>query len=464
MLVTTRSASGAHRAAAIPRSFWAWALALHVLLSSGATGVCAQATQASTHIGRGAVPAVDHVLVPVPAAAPVALAGTVGYGVTESQEGEGAHDRLDGTLAASLAPLPELVLAFALDARFDWHPRGSEGAIVSPRILARYVFALSDRLRLGAAGSFALAGGEGPSLALAAPVLGALGLLGYRLAGHWELAAQLGYRFDRSAAAAPDDLAGHTRAERMGLGLSDFDALPLGVALLHQRGKLALAAELSGEILVGSGSPGLQESPLRAALIARWPLGDGWALEGLARLALSARPEYTRVLPLIPVEPRLTIALGVRFVPPQKPPPAAKLAPERSDFSGEVHDEAGEPVAAAHLSLQIGGETYAVQTDAAGRFGLRDLPRGAAELLIAGDDIIATHRHVLLDRTAVELSIDVARRMERAQLRGLVRSFDGAALPAHVHVLPAGASVTADNAGRFMLELPPGVYQVEIEC
>ena len=45
-----------------------------------------------------------------------------------------------------------------------------------------------------------------------------------------------------------------------------------------------------------------------------------------------------------------------------------------------------------------------------------------------------------------------------------VRSFDGAPLPAQVRLLPAGSSVSADKDGRFVLELAPGSYQVEIEC
>jgi hypothetical protein len=45
-----------------------------------------------------------------------------------------------------------------------------------------------------------------------------------------------------------------------------------------------------------------------------------------------------------------------------------------------------------------------------------------------------------------------------------VRSFEGTALAASVRVLPAGSGVNADKDGRFVVELRPGDYEVEIEC
>jgi uncharacterized membrane protein len=71
---------------------------------------------------------------------------------------------------------------------------------------------------------------------------------------------------------------------------------------------------------------------------------------------------------------------------------------------------------------------------------------------------------LVLDRAEQSISLQLMPRIQGSQLRGLVRSFDGAPLPAQVRLLPEGTSVSADKDGRFVLELEPGSYQVEIEC
>ena len=424
-------------------------------------------TPEPAHLGRLALPGVDHVLLPTPLPALVSAAGTVGYGVTESQSGEGAHHRAEGTLAASLAPFdhaPELALSLSFEGRYDAHPGGDDGAVGQPRLSLFGAHAVSSRLQLGAALSWVAPGERAPSLDLSAPVLTAVALGAYRVASGTVLGLQLGFRLDESRHAAPD-LERLTRADRMALGLSDFHALPVGLALVQRLGQLSIAGELSGEFLLGDGAPALLESPLRATVVARLPLAAGLSLELLARLGLSQRPRYSRVTPLIPVEPRVAIAVGLRFASaPDAPQPTAPVMPARSQLRGTVSDADGVQLAAVRVALQMGADTYTVQTEADGTFALHDLPRGAAELRVTGEGLEPALQTLQLDRPEVEVSVRVTRRANATQLRGLVRSFAGTPLPAKVRVLPAGASVSADNDGRFVLELPPGVYQVEIEC
>jgi hypothetical protein len=419
------------------------------------------------HLGALALPAVDQVLVPTPLPALVSAAGSLGYGVTESQSGEGAHHRAAGSLAATLAPFahaPELAFSLAFDGRYDRHPEGDDGAVGLPRLSVFGAHTVSPQLQLGAVLSWAAYGERAPSLDLSAPVITALALGAYKIGGGSLLSLQIGFRLDESAHAAPD-LQRLSPADRMALGLSDFHALPLGIAFIQRIASLELAAELSGELLLGGNAPSVLKSPLRAAVVARVALGSGLSLELLARLGLSQRPRYARVLPLIPVEPRFFAGLGLRFAPQVTvPPPPAPVAPRRSSLHGTLTDSEGAQLAAVRVALQLGADTYTVQTAEDGSFSLQDLPRGEAELRVTGDGLEPVAQAVLLDRPEVEVAVRVTRRAIGTQLRGLVRSFAGTPLPAKVRVLSAGSSVTADNDGRFVLELPPGVYQVEIEC
>jgi uncharacterized membrane protein len=50
------------------------------------------------------------------------------------------------------------------------------------------------------------------------------------------------------------------------------------------------------------------------------------------------------------------------------------------------------------------------------------------------------------------------------ELRGLVRSYGGAALDAEVEVHPGGHRTTTDEEGAFELALPAGHYEVRIEA
>ena len=428
------------------------------------------APTALSHLGSYALPAVDHVLVPSALPSLVSAAGSVGYGVTESQAGEGAHHRAEGSLAASLAPFqhaPELALSLSFEGRYDRHPEGDDGAVGLPRLSVFGAHTVSSRLQVGGVLSWAAYGKRAPSIELSAPAITALALGAYQVARGTLLSLQVGFRLDESAHAAPD-LQRLSRADRMALGLSDFHALPLGIALIQRLGNMEIAGELSGDILLGNKAPNVLKSPLRAAVVARVPLGSGLSLELLARVSLSRRPRYAsepRATSLIPVEPRFFAGLGLRFAPEVVAPPArAPEAPRRSSLHGAITDPDGVPLAAVRVALQLGADTYTLQTADDGSFSLEDLPRGEAALRITGDGLEPVAQTVLLDRPEVEVSVRVTRRAIGTQLRGLVRSFAGTPLPAKVRVLPAGSSVTADNDGRFVLELPPGVYQVEIEC
>jgi hypothetical protein len=288
-------------------------------------------------------------------------------------------------------------------------------------------------------------------------------LAGWQATPYLHVAAQAGFQLDRSAQAA-GDFPQLTRAELRMLSLSAWNSLPMGLAASTRLGAFEIAAELSADWLVGTGSPALGHSPLRAAGVGRWQLGAGLSAELLLRVGLSQRVDPLERVGLCPVEPRFALGLGVRFAPAApEPPPKPREAP-RTRLSGAVRDADGVPLAAASVSLTVEGRTYATETSSEGQFQLAELPHGAGLVTVTGSGFAATEAAVQLDGPEVELQLHVVRRAPGAQLRGLVRSFEGVPLAANVRVVRAARSVTADSAGRFVLELPPGVYRVEIEC
>jgi len=329
-----------------------------------------------------------------------------------------------------------------------------------PRLTVVGTQPVAPRLHVGAALAVALPGQTAPSVDFGAAVVSLLALGSMRISGGWHLSAQLGFRIDNSADAAPE-VARLSRADRLSLGLSDSNAVPLGIALTKALQDWQLSAELSGEILVGSAAPSFSQSPLRAAFVARLPVARDLSIELFSRLSLSQRPDYERLHPLIPVEPRLTIGVGLRFATQPKPEVAA---PARTDLYGATLDAEGKPISNALIVVRVSGLAVAQRTLPDGTFHFENLPRGAARLQVTADELDPLEHMLTLDRAQQAISLRLTSRAAGSQLRGLVRSFDGAPLPAQVRLLREGTSVTADSDGRFVLELAPGSYQVEIEC
>ena len=431
--------------------------------------VSLSAVRADDGLARQALPGADRVLTPVTDAAPAALAVSGGYGITESQSGEGPHHRLSGTAAASFAPLKQLALSLALDGRHDLHPGGDSSTLGSPQLNAVAGAPIARGVRLGGLLQWTVPGRNAPSIDFGASVFQAAALASWEILSDLSLAGLLGFRIDASAHAAPD-VTRLSPADRMSLGLSDFHALPFGLALFRRLDRVELAGELSGEILVGSGAPALFRSPLRAAAIGRWLLLPGLDGEVLFELGLSDRPNYARTRPLIPIEPRASLSIGLRYAPP--PPtaaapaarPAPPAAPPSTHLFGHTLDADGEPLSGVMLALQFSDEARYAESGADGGYEFSALPRGQARLSAQAAGLDPVNLDVELNATEQELSLQLKRSVVAAQLRGLVRSFSGAPLSASVRVLPSGRTATADKDGRFVLELPAGEYQVEIEC
>ena len=227
---------------------------------------------------------------------------------------------------------------------------------------------------------------------------------------HWLACWAFGFDKSANAAADADRL---SKADRLGLGLSDFNAVPFGLAAFQRVASIDLLAELSGEVLVGADAPDVLHSPLRAALGGRMPILPTLMAELLMELSLSQRSEYARIAPLIPQEPRFTIGLGVRYAPdfgaPNPPAPAPIVVPESTRLSGEISDPDGVRLAGVHVTVRVAGHEYSVSSAEDGSFALDDLPRGTAQIGIEGAGLLPSTQPVALDRREVVLPLRVAR-------------------------------------------------------
>ena len=411
-----------------------------------------------------------------------ALAGTAGYGFTESQTGEtGSHHRIAGTLGVGLTPTPWLGLALRLDGRYDAHPddaMGSDNSLVGdPRILLRVGDEVSDGLSLGGQLTLWLPGQDAPSVVFAATSVEAALLATYR-SGDFAAGFSGGYRLDQSAASVedPDRL---RPGDRIALGLSDFDAVVLGLGASYRVGQLEVLGEVTWDVLLGDGAPGPMASPLRAAAGVRYGLSDALSLELMAEATLSERPDVGPGQALVSVEPRVMGNLGLRYVLPLGESPMAREADPvtptvegpsdgvaaTASLRGRVVDGDGAPLANAQVSLAVGERSFETTSDMDGAYSFENLPAGSGTLTITAEGFEPQTTTVELDGSSpTEASaVQLVREIQAGQLRGLIRSFRGEPIVnARIRVSPGDFEARTDAEGRFEVELPPGAYEVDI--
>lgn len=431
----------------------------------GATssGLCGLAYTGAPNCGRG-----------------VTLAGSAGYGATFRR---GRHDRALGSLAVAVVPLDWLALSLELSGRIDIHPRDALGKSVTgtgdPFLRARVGRKLgSTRFSLGGELGLWLPGRDAPSFRADA-LTPELKLLAAFQTPRLSLLGLVGARIDQSSRSAPD-LSRLREVDRVTLGLSDSHALLLGLGLGYfLTPKLSGFAELSADLLLGTKAPALGESPLRVSAGGRYFVTDNVQLELVLHSALSQRPRIAASDPLVPIEPRIALVLGVRATfgtPKPKPPasaPSVRAPPPEpvhlASLSGVLTDPTGAPVPEVTVKLLASDGLLETISDAQGRYSFEQLHPGKAELRADASGFKSASWQVEINDADIKLP---PRALEPGEstgmLRCLVRSFESAALKADVSVRDARgkrvASGTTDSAGSVEFSLPPGEYRVMIEA
>lgn len=466
------------------------------VLASASPSAHAQPSEASDHeLGTAASGLPGLVQTGLPVSDPaLRVSASAGYGFTESVPPvSGAHHRLAGTAAAGVAPLPWLAFGLRLDGRFDLHPddgRGAHGAGVGdPRLLARAGHAFDSGLELGGELGAWFPGNQAPSIDLGATTLDARGLIAYApRESRMTLLGALGFRFDNSHNAAPD-LTRLRSGDRLALGLSDSHAALIALGGAYRAtDDVEVFGELSGDLLLGSKAPKITQSPLRFAAGGRYFFSRALQAELTSIVSLSSRPDMAPSDPLVPVEPRFTIMLGLRyalhftepkkpepFVPPDEPAatparaPAAPAVVKTATLDGALVDDQGAALPEARVKLTAGGETREAISDAEGRYHFTDVPVGTVTLEARASGFETDTWEVELTENAQPQEPRALQpEQQKGVLRGLTRSFGSEPLRAHIVVHDNErrevADARADEHGRFEIELAPGKYQVTISA
>jgi hypothetical protein len=413
----------------------------------------------------------------------VSLAATLGYGYTESQPTEsGAHHRASGALAAGVNATSWLAASLAFGGRYDLHPKDAagrdDGWVFDPRLAIRSGTAVGA-LALGAELVATMPGSETVATSLDAATFDGRLLLG-SIGSTFTFGSFAGFRYDRSAAAGTH--ASQLRiGDRLSLGLSDFNSILFGAGGGLRAGRSFLYAEATGDVLMGKGAPPFGQSPLRASLGARHFLGSGLSLEEDGDIALSSRPNVTPSSPLIPIEPRFTFLIGVRYdfgetarpkenPPPPPPipvapPPVEPPKPADTDLEVEVTDDLGAPVKDATVEAEVGDKKVQLHPDEDGKYRASHVPLGRGKLSIRAPKRKTIEQPIdLQSRAPLKMQVRTEPVLPSGQVRGLVRAYDGKAVSAKISVEPGGQQTHTDAQGFFQLDVPPGKYEVIIEA
>jgi len=428
----------------------------------------------------------------------LAGAATGGYGYTEAiGPQDGSNLRLGGTLSVAGAPTRWLELALRLDGRYNSHPddgRGSDRNLIGdPRFGVRLGHQVADAFHFGVEGIVWLPGEDAPSIDFGATTVDARGLAAWRPKDSGlTLALLAGYRFDQSASAAQDPRTLRI-GDRISLGLSDFDALLLGLGMAQRMGAVELLGEFSTDLMLGSGAPPASQSPLRATAGARYHLTPEVQLQALADVTLSGRPGVDPDDPFVPIEPRFSALLGVRYLldfvekpaaapepPPPPPPPPPKPEPKpkpkpgppppppeppSGKISGVVTDEAGKPLDNAFITVVAGDTEENLDSGADGRFEVQKVAVGEATVKVEVEGFETVEKKVQVSEGKTEsVAFTLVAALPAGQLRGLVRSFSGQPLVAKILVVETGAETTTGPDGKFEIDVPPGRYTIAIRA
>ncbi|HWP07654.1 MAG TPA: carboxypeptidase-like regulatory domain-containing protein [Polyangiaceae bacterium] len=425
-----------------------------------------------------AQPGVDHVGV-ADVGAP-ALAATLGYGYTEKQNsGDGAHHRLSLRAAGALPVLPWLSVGPIINGRYDLHPHDT-GGVIDAAVLARASMRQGS-LRLGADLRGWLPGAESFDTMLKGASLDARALAGASLDGV-ELAGIAGIRLDRTSAAGTH-AATLGSGDRLALGLSDYDAVLLGLGAIVPLGRTELLAETSLDLLVGKNAPSFGQSPFRVSGGVRQHLSEALTLEVLAVGSLSRKPDLTPGAPLVPNEPRFSAFAGIRYrflpskpAPKQEPPPPATApktvvapppppAPVDAALELSLLDDQNSPVNGATAHVTVGDASVGLAPEAAGHYRNEHVRAGTGSLRIEAAGFQPLERPVAIQAGVPQkLDIVLTAVPPPSQVRGLVRSLSGKGLVAKIRVEPLGTEITTDAEGAFRIDVPPGSYDVVIEA
>ena len=440
---------------------------------------------------------INRLLLPVAPSRHLSISGYGGYGIFESMGPvSGAHHRMSGMLSVSGAPIKQLGLKLTLEGYHDRHPADQIGkdttTVGAPRLGIHGGQQLGKWIQLGGALDVTIPGGAAPSLKFSSATLEPKILLALVPEDSiWRLILSAGYRWDNTGKTAPQ--AESLRpGDRISIGTSEYDSVSLGLGSSVSISALELIAELSSNIFVGNNPP-KGSSPLRFDLGARYHIYQSLQVALLTETLIIGRPELQNSAPVMPVEPRFSLFVGVTYAfgvtPPPKPgetsivnsppikPPVQETKPSpttpavnTTSIEGSVVDEEGNPIGGTHVSFttEVEGmpKDFETTTDSTGSYTLSDVPVGEGTLVIEMEGFDSVEKMlVLTDTPSIQEPSTLTEVLSSpTQLRGQIRSISGDPLKAKLVITPGNHTVETDETGLFSIDLPKGKYRVIISA
>jgi hypothetical protein len=429
--------------------------------------------------GPDALPAVYEV--PVAAPTPLGFAARLGlnYGLTESVlNADDTHHRAQLDAAGSLTPLPWFAASLRLLTRYDGHVGAAkatdDGVITEAHAGARAAVDINSTLRSGLDLSLWFPGADtaGHSArALSGDLQWMLTYLPGRSPFTVGLAA--GLRVDRTKYSGGDPSM-YTAADRLALGVSDsMYAARIGLALSYRIGTFDLLAEWAWKLYFDYAA----ESPMWLRAGVRYRVSRLWQLEAMLGVSPSPRPSLAADAPATLIEPRFSAGFAAALAFPwetsasalerQEPEleaePAAVQLP--AAVRGKVQTSGATGIAGAKVELRRGTEQRQVVSDAAGDFTIDELAAGAYQLSVSASGWSA-HEGTLELRAGANpaLEITLKRELPQAQIRGTVRSFDGAPLKASISIPALHVEQSSRDDGTFEVDVAPGEYALTVKA
>ena len=423
-----------------------------------------------------------------------------------------------GSIAVAFGVHDLFSIGLSLDGRYDSHnnaPMGHDTGIVGdPHIIGRVAKAFGTA-RFGAQLGIWVPGKDAPSIAGSAISVDVRALASLP-AGPGILSFEVGYQLDNSASSV-DMVESLSLADRMSLGVSDFNEVFGGAHLAIPAGKAWFGAEASLDAFLGdpptnsdgtvkAGHAALTDGKLtfRGGISGGYHLSDQFALLVFAEMAkvpyITAAQVTANAIPLIPYEPVFTAGIGIsaQFGNSRNEAqfkgcaytaegcPAVET-PISADISGSVVDETDKPVVGAKVSIKLANVTVdPVATDQTGKYGFKtvrigtqaeatkskpalhriDEPSATVSVAVDGKKPGTATIAKLDEGSTTVPPIKLEPMLPPGQLRGVVHSLpNGKAVEkATITVSPGNAKAETAADGTFTIDLAPGTYKITVKA
>jgi hypothetical protein len=380
----------------------------------------------------------------------------MGYGFTESVlGGKDQHHSALNTFGVSYAAFPWLGVGAGVSNRFDVHRKRLDTTFVGvPTLALRGVFQIDSQWTAGA------------QLAAWMPTVQTTSVDGLVFASKaisrsFRYHLNAGFRVDRSADSIEEERIGLMRSDLLTLGTSDSHALLFAAGWdWRAGGNIDIFGEWSYDLLVGDDAPDIQESPMRFAAGARFPVLTDYRVSVGVETNISRVPVIDARLPLVPVEPIASLVVTFSRRPPLPPLPFI-APPAMGQIDGIVATQHDVPIAGA--VVKVGDRQVLTLDDGRFRFGQLEPGPRTIHIDAPGHVVPPIQADVSAGRV-VRIPIVAVDEATPGLIRMLVRGQGSAGVSAKVQISPGDHSLETDAEGAAEVELPPGDYSLTVQA